>query len=640
MLQNAGFSQSDTDRNAGGTAHGSEGVNLRGAPSAMTGKVHLRCSSDAHRIKTNAVLEPTNMPNFAFPRVTISRGVLRCLPRNFALGLCAAVTLGAAAHAATCPFDSGSSTLAVDGLILTRYALGITGSQLVANTGIADGSAQTVVDAINSPAWGLNLTGGVGMSPADATIISRRLAGFSGQALTNGLALGSGSRNTPSAVESFLLSGCPGTAWIQGGNTFGAPGIIGSNDAQPITLKSGGDAVSAITAGGHGLRISQVADGILDLHTNSINGSQLNSISLGVVGATISGGGFLQSSGVLSRANRVTGNYGTVGGGYLNVAAERSSIGGGVANQASGSTSVIAGGSENLASGTGATISGGGSNIASSDDSVVSGGNTNVASGYAANVAGGVSNAASNTASVVGGGQSNTASGSNSGVSSGSGNIASGSGSVVSGGLLNEAKGFASAALGGNRNIAGGDYSVAMGRRANIGINAVGAFSFADASNFDFTTNTANMFRVRATGGVQFVTDIDGSGNPTWTCAASAGNGWSCSSDRSLKQALVPLDGREILTKLAALPLYQWQPKGTHAHIKHVGPMAQDFMKAFGLGDSDKMIGMQDADGVALAAIQGLHRMVKDKDAKIASLERANAQMQRELAAIKKRLGM
>jgi type II secretory pathway component PulJ len=49
---------------------------------------------------------------------------------------------------------------------------------------------------------------------------------------------------------------------------------------------------------------------------------------------------------------------------------------------------------------------------------------------------------------------------------------------------------------------------------------------------------------------------------------------------------------------------------------------------------------MQDADGVALAAIQGLNQIVKAKDAKIAALEKANAVMQREMAAIKKRLGM
>jgi hypothetical protein len=57
----------------------------------------------------------------------------------------------------------------------------------------------------------------------------------------------------------------------------------------------------------------------------------------------------------------------------------------------------------------------------------------------------------------------------------------------------------------------------------------------------------------------------------------------------------------------------------------HNGPMAQDFHAAFGLGDSDKAIGMQDADGVALAAIQGLNRKLESelrtKDAEIIKLK-------------------
>ena len=49
-----------------------------------------------------------------------------------------------------------------------------------------------------------------------------------------------------------------------------------------------------------------------------------------------------------------------------------------------------------------------------------------------------------------------------------------------------------------------------------------------------------------------------------------------------------------------------------------MGPMAQDFHAAFGLGVSDKLIDTIDPDGVALAAIQGLHALVEEKDAEIA----------------------
>ncbi len=39
-----------------------------------------------------------------------------------------------------------------------------------------------------------------------------------------------------------------------------------------------------------------------------------------------------------------------------------------------------------------------------------------------------------------------------------------------------------------------------------------------------------------------------------------------------------------------------------------MGPTAQDFSEAFGLGAEDRHINTIDADGVALAAIQGLYK--------------------------------
>ena len=54
--------------------------------------------------------------------------------------------------------------------------------------------------------------------------------------------------------------------------------------------------------------------------------------------------------------------------------------------------------------------------------------------------------------------------------------------------------------------------------------------------------------------------------------------------------------------------------------------MAQHFYAAFGVGDDEGRIGNIDADGVALAAIQGLNQLVEEKDAQIAALtERVSA---------------
>jgi hypothetical protein len=128
------------------------------------------------------------------------------------------LTVPAASFAQTCPFDNGGSTLENDGLVLTRYALGLRGTTMVANTSFAVGDVATIESNIACPACGLRVTDdndGLGnpiFTVADATIISRKLAGFGGTALTNGISsLGTGSRNTPAAVQSFLLAGCGAT---------------------------------------------------------------------------------------------------------------------------------------------------------------------------------------------------------------------------------------------------------------------------------------------------------------------------------------------------------------------------------------------------------------------------------------------
>jgi hypothetical protein len=49
--------------------------------------------------------------------------------------------------------------------------------------------------------------------------------------------------------------------------------------------------------------------------------------------------------------------------------------------------------------------------------------------------------------------------------------------------------------------------------------------------------------------------------------------------------------------------------------------MAQDFHAAFSVGEDERHISTVDADVVALAAIQALYRLVKERDAQIAALE-------------------
>lgn len=76
-----------------------------------------------------------------------------------------------------------------------------------------------------------------------------------------------------------------------------------------------------------------------------------------------------------------------------------------------------------------------------------------------------------------------------------------------------------------------------------------------------------------------------------------------------------------------ALPIARWNYKHDSADTPHLGPVAQDFHQAFGLGADDKHIATVDADGVALAAIQALK-------AENESLKKQNAAILKRLEAL------
>jgi hypothetical protein len=192
---------------------------------------------------------------------------------------------------------------------------------------------------------------------------------------------------------------------------------------------------------------------------------------------------------------------------------------------------------------------------------------------------------------------------------------------TVASGVGSTAMGFLS--------IAGGDYSLAAGRRAKA--NHEGAFVWADSQDADFSSTANNQFLIRAAGGVGInknnpATALDVNGTVTATA-------FNPPSDRNLKENFAPVNPEEVLAKVAALPVSRWNFK-TDTAVQHLGPMAQDFHAAFGVGTDDKHIATVDADGVALAAIQGLNEAVKEKDARIAQLERGMAELKTLVKAL------
>jgi len=84
---------------------------------------------------------------------------------------------------------------------------------------------------------------------------------------------------------------------------------------------------------------------------------------------------------------------------------------------------------------------------------------------------------------------------------------------------------------------------------------------------------------------------------------------------------VVPLDGFEVLDKVASLPVSTWRYVWEPAGVRHLGPMAQDFAAAFGLGDDDRVISHLDANGVLMVSVQALHRRVQELEARLAALE-------------------
>jgi len=236
---------------------------------------------------------------------------------------------------------------------------------------------------------------------------------------------------------------------------------------------------------------------------NLIGGYSGNTVTAGVVGATVAGGGASLNT------NRVTDSYGTIGGGSNNQAGDAAgtiadkgyaTVGGGRGNTASNVYSTVGGGSTNTVNGIGSTVGGGSDNTASNFYSAVGGGSTNTSNG---------------SRSTVGGGSTNTANGSRSTVGGGGGNTASELYSTVGGGGTNTASGMGATVPGGYRNLAGGDYSFAAGRDAKARDSDPastyysgdtngdeGTFVWADSTGADLTSTGPNQFLIRADGGV------------------------------------------------------------------------------------------------------------------------------------------
>jgi len=107
-------------------------------------------------------------------------------------------------------------------------------------------------------------------------------------------------------------------------------------------------------------------------------------------------------------------------------------------------------------------------------------------------------------------------------------------------------------------------------------------------------------------------------------------------SDRNAKTNFAAIDRRSVLERLVGIPIQTWNYNSDPKTLRHIGPMAQDFRAAFGLGEDDKHINLIDENGVALAAIQELYKNNQAKDQQIDDLKAANADLTKRLDALEK----
>lgn len=125
---------------------------------------------------------------------------------------------------------------------------------------------------------------------------------------------------------------------------------------------------------------------------------------------------------------------------------------------------------------------------------------------------------------------------------------------------------------------------------------------------------------VGASGGVKLYTNF---GRSVGTRLAASGTSWIVISDSTTKTNRIPTDGEEVLSKLAAMPIDQWNYKHQPDGPTHYGPMAQDFWNAFHLGADSLGIETLDADGVLFAAVKALIERNELLEQRVKQLESA-----------------
>jgi hypothetical protein len=552
------------------------------------------------------------------------------------------------------PFQVNSTSTVVN---LNSDFLDGLGSEAFWKLGGNAGGSSTVLGTLDSRPLDLVVGGarGLRIDPAmNGGFVFPNIIGgaFSSISGTSAGTISGGRENTIDQSATATISG----GWRNQIQSGGQDNTIGGGQASIIQQDGiantiGGGSVHLIESSGQngtvgGGRGNRLGAGVLN---STIGGGRNNAIDLSARNSTIGGG----SNNVVEQAS----DFATIGGGSGNSVSFRVSgptIGGGVNNRAASSYAAIAGGANNTVFNAGI-----GFFDVPANGSAIGGGDNNL-------IASRWDSLFSPQLQAVD--------------------------SVISGGLGNAIDGASYAAIpGGANNGVTGSYGLAAGRRAKA--YHAGSFVWADSTDADFASTGANDFSIRATGGVKLsdntpnlsfgattrqmlnlwgtqygigvqsstvyfrCDNADPNNGFIWYRGGSHQNGYAqpgpggtelmhlvagglyvngtlvSTSDRNSKQDFGDVNSRDVLEKVAKLPLQTWSYKND-PNIKHVGPVAQDFFAAFAVGPDDKHIATVDADGVALAAIQGLNQKVEEQAREIQSKNQKLSELEKRLAAL------
>jgi trimeric autotransporter adhesin len=449
-------------------------------------------------------------------------------------------------------------------------------------------------------------------------------------------------------------------SWASGAIGGGSYNVI---DTSSDTTLVGRESYNGVIGGGDGNRTAG--------WYTTISGGHTNLIRL----ATTFGNGQSIPTSPPQGGNQRNSNLSTIAGGESNIISSSiaSTISGGLHNVMDGwvNFSVISGGHDNWMSyGSGySTISGGTENRIvqgawwgainggfqnqvvgplSNTNTVwtgqdlahfgwIGGGRSNIVFGVAGSIGGGATNLVEGNHGTIAGGYENTIdTGARGGTITGGEENEIGQNAIdafIGGGTNNVINSSATCATipGGYVNLAAGTNSFAGGTKAYAQHN--GSFVWADASSTtQFPSLAANQFRIRAYGGLRVDTSAT---SASGVAAGSAA--WSNMSAKNSKENFKPVDVQNVLQHVAALPVTTWNYKSQDRAIRHLGPTAEDFKIAFELGENEESISTVDSDGVALASIQALYQMLREKDKRLEAQEAQVKALEVRLAELERK---